>query len=785
MFLFCYNNYMVIYMLESIKDNSIVITTNNIKNNILLSMSKNKIIKNIKFMNILEFKNNYYGTIDNNAIYYVMKKYSYSYDVTKNYLNNIFYKYDVLTSLYNDLLDNNLLVFNKHFKNELINKNIYVIGYDDIDTYLKSDLLNLNAIFLNNYENNNYIHDVLEFNSQSEEINYIAIDIINNHINELNKTYLVNVSTSYETELKRIFNLYNIPININSKESIYSLFDIQLFINNLKDTYDLVSSIELIKDNNIKNKVIDIINKYDIDNVDDIFINIIINDIKHTYKDNDIYDNAINVISFDDMIDLNSNYYILNFNQGVIPKVFHDDDLISDEIKKKLGINTSLDKVLNYKNKIINILNNYKNLTITYKLKDNYSEYMKSPLIDELNLNILKVNNNDYKYSNNYNRLVLGEYLDEYFKFNILNDNLSNLYATYNDINYLTYNNDFKTVDYNLLKEYLNNKINLSYSSLNNYFHCAFKYYINNILKLDKFEDTFQTLIGNLYHFVLYKMYEDNFELKACYYEFLKDKVLSNKERFFLSKLYIELESIVEVIKYQDSKSDFKNVLTEKYVSIDKSTDININFVGFIDKIKYTEINNTKYISIIDYKTGSVDTSLDNINYGFNLQLPIYIYLIKSVDNQSRIVGFYLQKILNNKKINTDNLKQDLYKDLKLIGYTIDDEEIISKFDHTYENSEVISSLKLTSKGFAKYSKLIKEEDINKIIEIVNNHINEVISKIKSGDFKINPKRINNELIGCKFCKYKDLCFKKEENIIDLKHTSIISILGGEDDGMD
>lgn len=785
MFLFCYNNYMVIYMLESIKDNSIVITTNNIKNNILLSMSKNKIIKNIKFMNILEFKNNYYGTIDNNAIYYVMKKYSYSYDVTKNYLNNIFYKYDVLTSLYNDLLDNNLLVFNKHFKNELINKNIYVIGYDDIDTYLKSDLLNLNAIFLNNYENNNYIHDVLEFNSQSEEINYIAIDIINNHINELNKTYLVNVSTSYETELKRIFNLYNIPININSKESIYSLFDIQLFINNLKDTYDLVSSIELIKDNNIKNKVIDIINKYDIDNVDDIFINIIINDIKHTYKDNDIYDNAINVISFDDMIDLNSNYYILNFNQGVIPKVFHDDDLISDEIKKKLGINTSLDKVLNYKNKIINILNNYKNLTITYKLKDNYSEYMKSPLIDELNLNILKVNNNDYKYSNNYNRLVLGEYLDEYFKFNILNDNLSNLYATYNDINYLTYNNDFKTVDYNLLKEYLNNKINLSYSSLNNYFHCAFKYYINNILKLDKFEDTFQTLIGNLYHFVLSKMYEDNFELKACYDEFLKDKVLSNKERFFLSKLYIELESIVEVIKYQDSKSDFKNVLTEKYVSIDKSTDININFVGFIDKIKYTEINNTKYISIIDYKTGSVDTSLDNINYGFNLQLPIYIYLIKSVDNQSRIVGFYLQKILNNKKINTDNLKQDLYKDLKLIGYTIDDEEIISKFDHTYENSEVISSLKLTSKGFAKYSKLIKEEDINKIIEIVNNHINEVISKIKSGDFKINPKRINNELIGCKFCKYKDLCFKKEENIIDLKHTSIISILGGEDDGMD
>ncbi len=146
-------------MLEKIKDNSIIICNNNIKKDILLSMSNNKLLKNIKFITINDFIKNYYGDYDINAIYYVMKKYGYSYDVTKEYLNNIFYKYDVLDSLYQDLLDNNYLVFNELFKQEMNNKNIYVIGYKDIDKYILKDLEKINANFLEQ-QDNNYSHEV-------------------------------------------------------------------------------------------------------------------------------------------------------------------------------------------------------------------------------------------------------------------------------------------------------------------------------------------------------------------------------------------------------------------------------------------------------------------------------------------------------------------------------------------------------------------------------------------------------------------------------------------------
>ena len=61
--------------------------------------------------------------------------------------------------------------------------------------------------------------------------------------------------------------------------------------------------------------------------------------------------------------------------------------------------------------------------------------------------------------------------------------------------------------------KYLNNELTLSYSSIDNYYKCAFKYYLNNILKIDEFEETFYTIIGSLFHYVLSKMNNDNFDL--------------------------------------------------------------------------------------------------------------------------------------------------------------------------------------------------------------------------------------------------------------------------------
>ena len=60
----------------------------------------------------------------------------------------------------------------------------------------------------------------------------------------------------------------------------------------------------------------------------------------------------------------------------------------------------------------------------------------------------------------------------------------------------------------------------------------------------------------------------------------------------------------------------------EKKINIDYGN--NVIFTGIIDKILYKEDGNNTYVSLIDYKTGNDDISLKYLNYGLNIQLPIY-----------------------------------------------------------------------------------------------------------------------------------------------------------------
>ena len=72
----------------------------------------------------------------------------------------------------------------------------------------------------------------------------------------------------------------------------------------------------------------------------------------------------------------------------------------------------------------------------------------------------------------------------------------------------MTYNNKYTKIDPRTLKRYLKNNLNLSYSAINNYYHCSFKYYLSNILNINIYEETFMTIIffTIYYLFVLIKI---------------------------------------------------------------------------------------------------------------------------------------------------------------------------------------------------------------------------------------------------------------------------------------
>ena len=121
----------------NIKDNNLlIICPNEEKMKLLDSFSSEDKLYNIKFMTKKEFVDNYYYKYNDDAIFYLMNKYNYNIDVCKVYLNNLYVidinkeynsdKLNFLKNLKQELIDNNLLIFNRAFKNIIKDKKIIV-----------------------------------------------------------------------------------------------------------------------------------------------------------------------------------------------------------------------------------------------------------------------------------------------------------------------------------------------------------------------------------------------------------------------------------------------------------------------------------------------------------------------------------------------------------------------------------------------------------------------------------------------------------------------------------
>ncbi len=794
-----------------LKDNLVLIVPNNIKNDILEELNKSKNLLDIKLMTREELKKKFYFDYDNQAIYYLVSKYNIKPSIAKIYIENMYYvkntnynsyKLNYLVKLKQELENNKLLIKDNYLKNYLKNKKIVVYGYDNLNKFYINLLKQLELIttveIIEKSNINNYNHKVYEFQDITSEIDFIAnkiIELVNSGI-EINNIKLANVSNEYIYSIYKIFNFYNIPVILNNNTSILETRIGSNFIKKLNECLDIDQTLEFVTQNfnvndeenlDILNKIINICNNYYFEVINPSIIECIKYDFKNILVKNKLLKNYIGEITLENnIIDDKLYIFLLGFNQGSIPKIFKDEDYINDNLKSNLELENTLEKNIIAKNVMINIIKNIKNLIITYKLRTSFEEYHKSLLIEELNLEVQRPNVNlEVTYSSLYEQIKLCSYLDEFVKFNKLNDNISILYSNYNNIKYLKYDNKFNGIDKNSLYEFLDQKLLLSYSSIDKFYRCKFRYYINNILKLEKYEETFPIFIGNLFHYILSLAFNSNFDFEKEWNNYIEQKVLSNKEKFFLNKLKSELLFIIETIKNQMKRSSFDKGLYEQKIFINKNKNIKVTFMGVVDKILYKEESNKTLVAIIDYKTGNPEANIYNTIYGIEMQLPVYLYLIKNSKlSNVEIAGFYLQKILNSETIlKTNTSKEDMKREnLKLMGYSNSNEEILSEFDNSYKDSEIIKSMKVSNNGFYSYSKVISNEEIDKLSEIVDLKIDEAINEILNANFEIDPKRIGLKNYGCEFCKYKDICFMTEKDIVDLEPQTNLDFLKVGDD---
>ena len=758
----------------------LIICPNEEKLKILLELNGDKKLYPIKFMTKKEYLNNYYFSYDDEAIYYLMKKYQLNIDVCKVYLSNLYVvdinkkynneKLEFLKKLKIELIDNKLLSFNNGFLEYLKDKDIEVRNYYDLDLYEEEALNYKNEITSGNIE-----VPVYEFNTMEDEVSFVCekiVELLNSGIN-INKISLCNVSDDYFYTLKRIFGYYKIPINIPFKNSIYSTKVVKDYLDNgILDLDDLNKY-------GINKKLISNISSID----DSISREILINNLKNTYISNVKYTNAINIKDLKNEEFLDSEYvFVLGFNQDVLPNNYKDIEYISD--KEKSEVNMYPTDYLNKREKdtIIYLLSKIKNLYLSYKLTSPFTAFYGSSLIDELNLKVIKNYKSSFKYSNFYNELLLGDMLDKYNLYGEKDECLGKLYNTYT-IPYNTYDNKFTGINNDTYLTNLAYPLKISYTSLNSYNECAFKYYLKYVLKIEEFESTFPAFVGSLYHEILSLYRKTNFDLEIEFNNYLEKRELSLKEKLLLVRIKKDLIKFIEVLRKQEEYTSYKDELYEKKVEIDLNKKVSVKFIGFIDKIMYYKNIEDTYFSIVDYKTGTIDTHIESMKYGLHMQLPVYLYLIHygRCFTNPIFTGIYYQNILFNYPTFDEKLEKTLKDRYLLKGYSTDDINVLNKFDSTYKSSELIKSMGYSDeKGFSRYTKLINNDTMYNLIKFTKNEIDTKTDKILEGDFSINPKVYDKES-ACKFCSFKDICFMKDKDIKYLEKVDSLDFLGGEE----
>lgn len=717
-------------------------------------------LHNIKIMTFNEFIKKFYYDYDESTILYTMNKLNVKYDVATVYLKNLYYikedsypvkKLQILQELKQELITQNKLIYNDLFKNYL--KNIKIIFYDlDLEEVFLTDFqeLDYQIITPKLYD---YDHKVIEFATMEEEISYVAYQI-SNLIYEgipISKIKLANIEANYYNSLERIFSLHGLKIAIPYQTSLSSYPYVKEFINNYQQS-TLEDAIELLDTKHpLYNNLINAVNKYlPYDNQE-----LLISKLSLEYIEATRYDNSLEIIDYLNYQPSDDEYiFLLSFNDKIIPKSIKDTEYITDNIKKYVNLSDTRLQNIKLRQRIINRLKNIKNLTITYKLQDYKSSFYPSTLCNYFE--VIK-DNTDYSisYSEGYHKIKLATCIDNYLKYGYIDKDYYKLNANFK-IAYNSYNNEYRLINRVM------DKLTLSYSKLNVYNKCAFRYYLSEILKLDIFEESFSTIIGSMVHYVMEKCLQNNDISPEKYAEeYLKERNFTYKERFFLEKYKAATNKLLDQVLIEISFNNFDQALYEKDITIEYAD--NIRFKGIIDKILYKEINNQTILALIDYKTGHDDISLKYLKYGINIQLPIYLYLSKYLNLRNVIYsGFYLQKL---------NITQN---DYRLEGYSNSDTEILSYMDSDYENSKIIKGMKTNKDGsFARYAKVLNNDEINKIIQITEKIIKETIEKIKNNQFTINPKKTNDKIIGCEYCKFKDICFVNNKNYETITETEL------------
>lgn len=371
--------------------------------------------------------------------------------------------------------------------------------------------------------------------------------------------------------------------------------------------------------------------------------------------------------------------------------------------------------------------------------------------------------------------------------------------------------------------ELFGSPLKLSVSALETYRKCPYSYFLNYGLGL-KERDFYQVEsvdLGSFYHAAMERFTEILMEEKIGWEELDEEKTValmnrvvdqlapelqhnillsSGRYRYIKRRIGKTLEKSALYLLEHGKKGRFVPTAVEADFGFPKSKIPAFRFTledgtelqlkGKIDRVEQAELDGKQYLRIIDYKSGNLGLSLQDIYYGVKIQLITYLRVMMQHEKKqlpkdvelipAGVLYYYFRgKILNaDKPLSSDEAKNLHLKEMKAGGLLVADLQGIQLADRELEPGKKSTLLPVGMKTdakeyvkdpeafydledklsiFHKGNNMVTEEQMELLGQHTEKMIVELGEQIHRGEIPVHPYRTGKSS-ACKYCEFHAIC---------------------------
>lgn len=323
-----------------------------------------------------------------------------------------------------------------------------------------------------------------------------------------------------------------------------------------------------------------------------------------------------------------------------------------------------------------------------------------------------------------------------------------------------------------------------SASRIEQFYNCAFAHFVSYGLRLQEraVYSVNSADIGTLFHDTLEKVSQkiikggkgfteiDDMERRNLVEEAVleaatdyNNSVLfdSERSRYFVKRLTDMTEITVWAIGQQLRHGRFMPKHFEKSFKTEN------NIVGRIDRIDTYEQDDSIYVKVVDYKTGSSDFDLNDAYYGLKLQLITYMQAAGQIEKQlhpdKNIVtaGLFYYNIKTpfaQDDSSQEAIDRQLLEELRMKGIVNAGNEVLAALENDPSGKSIAIPVSYNKDGSVREgSGTLQEEQLQWLSAHAKKLIRYAEERMEEGCTKVHPYR-RGDRTGCDYCPYDAVC---------------------------